>query len=163
MPRLFVRPESSPIGHSVYSSSSSTDLIILPLIILFAIFGMLYIESLFQLHERRRLLAEIQLAIETGLASISNLNPLSHKTKGKINNYNKVFVYEVGKLEGFIAEENTCCSICLEDYKESDECRVLYKCKHVYHKECIDLWLVRDQRCPLCRRDVHGFSIRNYN
>ncbi|KAL5540414.1 hypothetical protein UlMin_044930 [Ulmus minor] len=160
MPRLFPRPQSSPIGHLIFSSSFD-DLIIIALSIIFTIFGMLCIEFLVQLRERRHFLTELLSVIET--ASVLNPNPLSRRTKRKINFYNRVFVYEVRKLEGFIAEENTSCSICLEDYKESNECRVLYKCKHVYHKECIDSWLVRARHCPLCRCDVYGFRKKNKN
>jgi hypothetical protein len=30
------------------------------------------------------------------------------------------------------------CLICLSDYEAADEVRQLTKCKHLYHKECID-------------------------
>jgi hypothetical protein len=34
--------------------------------------------------------------------------------------------------------ENERCLICLSDYEAADEVRQLTKCKHLYHKECID-------------------------
>ncbi|KAH7550050.1 hypothetical protein ACOSP7_024835 [Xanthoceras sorbifolium] len=43
------------------------------------------------------------------------------------------------------------CCICLEEFKEGDECRVRSKCNHIYHKPCIDMWLLRHKHCPLCR------------
>lgn len=47
------------------------------------------------------------------------------------------------------------CVICLDDFKDGDECRVLRpKCNHMYHKTCIDLWLTKDNHCPLCRGSV---------
>lgn len=30
------------------------------------------------------------------------------------------------------------CLICLSDYEEAEELRQLNKCKHLYHRECID-------------------------
>ncbi|KAH7424359.1 hypothetical protein KP509_11G004200 [Ceratopteris richardii] len=46
------------------------------------------------------------------------------------------------------------CHICLAEYEEGDNLRVL-PCNHEYHKVCIDKWLREVHRiCPLCRRDV---------
>ncbi|KAJ5907593.1 hypothetical protein N7495_000275 [Penicillium taxi] len=44
------------------------------------------------------------------------------------------------------------CLICLCDYEAAEEVRKLSKCKHVYHKDCIDQWLTTGRNsCPLCR------------
>ncbi|KAK8662282.1 hypothetical protein V6N13_091866 [Hibiscus sabdariffa] len=45
----------------------------------------------------------------------------------------------------------TDCVICLEVFKDGDSCRVLPICKHLYHRFCIDQWLVKNRHCPLCR------------
>jgi hypothetical protein len=51
------------------------------------------------------------------------------------------------------SEDTPRCTICLQDYQESDQVRVLL-CKHYFHKECIDTWLSEQNvRCPLCRHD----------
>ncbi|KAH6784402.1 RING-H2 finger A2A [Perilla frutescens var. hirtella] len=58
--------------------------------------------------------------------------------------------YEGGGL-GFEPLE---CSVCLSLYEEGDEVRKL-KCKHTFHKGCVDTWLQQDYAtCPLCRRAV---------
>ncbi|WCJ23299.1 RING/U-box superfamily protein [Euphorbia peplus] len=44
---------------------------------------------------------------------------------------------------------NNECSICLDELKSQDNCGVLIRCKHVYHKFCINVWLaIQDERCP---------------
>ncbi|KAB5544007.1 hypothetical protein DKX38_012119 [Salix brachista] len=45
----------------------------------------------------------------------------------------------------------SCCSICLQDYKDSDLLRLLPECGHFFHAQCIDLWLKLHPTCPICR------------
>ncbi len=44
------------------------------------------------------------------------------------------------------------CSVCLENMKFRQHIRSL-TCDHKFHKRCIDSWLVKDKRCPICRCD----------
>uniref|UniRef100_A0A7N0T825 RING-type E3 ubiquitin transferase n=1 Tax=Kalanchoe fedtschenkoi TaxID=63787 RepID=A0A7N0T825_KALFE len=50
---------------------------------------------------------------------------------------------------GFAAEE---CAICLADFAEGDEIRVLPDCGHGFHAQCIDRWLAARSSCPSCRQ-----------
>jgi len=46
------------------------------------------------------------------------------------------------------------CVICLEEYQDEEELRVL-PCRHEYHVTCIDNWLTtRKKFCPICKRDI---------
>lgn len=42
------------------------------------------------------------------------------------------------------------CTICLESVKEGEYIRYL-KCRHGFHKDCIDKWLLLQRICPYCR------------
>jgi len=46
------------------------------------------------------------------------------------------------------------CSICLSAVEEGDSLRRLPACGHHFHQACIDLWLLRQNKCPLCKTDV---------
>jgi len=49
--------------------------------------------------------------------------------------------------------------ICLCDYEAAEEVRQLGKCRHLYHRECIDEWLTTGRNsCPLCRGQGVGES-----
>ncbi|XP_050236922.1 RING-H2 finger protein ATL66-like [Mercurialis annua] len=62
----------------------------------------------------------------------------------------RVFQYKIGEK---IALEDECV-ICLEDFKEGDKCKILTRCNHIYHKACVDRWIVNDAHCPICRECV---------
>jgi hypothetical protein len=48
--------------------------------------------------------------------------------------------------------EQSTCPICMV---EDTQARVVLACKHKFHLECIDGWLVRNHGdCPLCRGDI---------
>ncbi|CAL8114152.1 unnamed protein product [Orchesella dallaii] len=46
------------------------------------------------------------------------------------------------------------CSICIDNFEVGEEVRVL-PCSHVFHKPCIDPWLIHSsRRCPNCKGKV---------
>ncbi|KAI5063565.1 hypothetical protein GOP47_0022112, partial [Adiantum capillus-veneris] len=46
------------------------------------------------------------------------------------------------------------CVVCLTDFQEAENVRLLPKCEHCFHPECIDMWLFSHTTCPLCRRSL---------
>ncbi|KAK9112404.1 hypothetical protein Scep_019923 [Stephania cephalantha] len=47
--------------------------------------------------------------------------------------------------------EMTECAICLTEFAEGDEIRVLPQCGHGFHVGCVDTWLGSHSSCPSCR------------
>lgn len=45
------------------------------------------------------------------------------------------------------------CAVCIEGYKASDVIRIL-PCKHIFHKSCVDPWLLEQRSCPMCKLDI---------
>lgn len=45
------------------------------------------------------------------------------------------------------------CAVCLNEFHDGDLMRQL-PCKHYFHRHCIDKWLRRNQKCPLCMGDI---------
>ena len=50
------------------------------------------------------------------------------------------------------------CSICLEDMKKDED---LYRapCRHKFHRECLDSWLAKNNRCPMCNDKVRATPV----
>ncbi|KFK41652.1 hypothetical protein AALP_AA2G155300 [Arabis alpina] len=46
------------------------------------------------------------------------------------------------------------CAICLSELVKGDKARLLPKCKHSFHVECIDMWFQSHSTCPICRNTV---------
>lgn len=49
------------------------------------------------------------------------------------------------------------CSVCLSEFENEEHGRVLPKCKHAFHVECIDAWFQFHSNCPLCRAPVYQY------
>lgn len=45
------------------------------------------------------------------------------------------------------------CRICLCDYESGEKIRTL-TCFHSFHCTCIDPWLEKNTKCPICRTDL---------
>ncbi|XP_027179147.1 E3 ubiquitin-protein ligase RHA2B-like [Coffea eugenioides] len=58
------------------------------------------------------------------------------------------------KKTRFIMDDSIECAVCLSLFEEGEFVRKL-KCKHIFHKDCLDRWLQQDwATCPLCRTTV---------
>lgn len=56
------------------------------------------------------------------------------------------------------------CAVCLCEFEPEDKLRLLPKCSHAFHMECIDTWLLSHSTCPLCRASLlPEFSSPNSN
>ncbi|GFO30859.1 RING finger protein [Plakobranchus ocellatus] len=45
------------------------------------------------------------------------------------------------------------CAVCIEPYKDGDVIRLM-PCRHVFHKSCVDPWLLDHRTCPMCKLDI---------
>lgn len=43
------------------------------------------------------------------------------------------------------------CAVCLTELAAGDTARVLPRCGHAFHVDCVDMWLRSHSTCPLCR------------
>ncbi|XP_017568865.2 RING finger protein 148 [Pygocentrus nattereri] len=50
------------------------------------------------------------------------------------------------------AEENNC-AVCIDPFKRGDIVTTL-PCSHLFHKTCIEPWLLEHHTCPMCKYDI---------
>ncbi|CBI19213.3 unnamed protein product, partial [Vitis vinifera] len=63
------------------------------------------------------------------------------------------FVYSAVKAHK-IGKEGLECAVCLNEFEDDETLRLLPKCNHVFHSDCIDLWLASHVTCPVCRANL---------
>ncbi|OIW02539.1 hypothetical protein TanjilG_12853 [Lupinus angustifolius] len=61
-------------------------------------------------------------------------------------------IFRFGSLRG--QKEGLECAICLKRFEDHELLRLLPKCNHAFHVECVDMWLNEHSTCPLCRDKV---------
>lgn len=61
-------------------------------------------------------------------------------------------VFRFGVLQG--EKDGLECAVCLNRFEPAEVLRLLPKCKHAFHVECVDTWLDSHSTCPLCRYRV---------
>lgn len=72
--------------------------------------------------------------------------------------------FRFSSLKG--SREGLECSICLSRFEDVEILRLLPKCKHGFHIDCLDRWLEKHSSCPLCRNKVSAddnLSALNYS
>lgn len=112
-------------------------------------YSLLFTFSLIFLLVRRhynRALNQLRKKIQHQHLSQNQLNQLKLKTLTKKD----IEILNSDCSNGF----HELCGICREIYQQNEKVRILY-CKHFFHKECIDNWLLYyNSICPYCKSDI---------
>eukprot|EP00249_Psilotum_nudum_P008666 c21432_g1_i2 orf=246-1922(-) len=63
-------------------------------------------------------------------------------------------IFSFASLRG--PKEGLECAVCLGRYEDTETLRLLPKCKHAFHMNCVDTWLGEHSTCPLCRLRIEA-------
>ncbi|EFJ05379.1 hypothetical protein SELMODRAFT_137241 [Selaginella moellendorffii] len=66
------------------------------------------------------------------------------------------FANPEGGTSSSSSSSSEACAICLGEL--DDRVRVLPKCSHAFHAECVDMWLFSHKTCPTCRSDLSSLE-----
>ncbi|XP_062220547.1 RING-H2 finger protein ATL13-like [Phragmites australis] len=153
-------PASSSVLDNVETKINPRILFIVAILaIVFFVCGLLHllVRHLLRLHRRRR----AQEDAESVTAFQGQLQQLFHLHDAGVDqafiDALPVFLYRnvVGGASGQGAGMDPFdCAVCLCEFSPDDQLRLLPKCSHAFHLECIDTWLLSHSTCPLCRRNL---------
>ncbi|KAL8515755.1 hypothetical protein ACS0TY_014442 [Phlomoides rotata] len=66
-----------------------------------------------------------------------------------------IFKFQKVDKEEKVSDAKLCeCAVCLNEFQEEEKLRIIPNCAHVFHIDCIDIWLQNNANCPLCRRSI---------
>ena len=68
------------------------------------------------------------------------------------NDIPNLFTLDNNTLEKIKNSDNEQCIICLEEFKNGNQCLYL-NCLHLFHSHCIIAWLTKHNTCPICKEN----------
>ncbi|CAF1063113.1 unnamed protein product [Rotaria sordida] len=98
-----------------------------------------FIVIYYRQYERRQIKNKLKKTLAHSIQQILNKTPIIiFNSKNKTNDY---------------IDDDPMCAICLESFIDNEKIRKLI-CLHYFHIGCIDPWLLANQSCPLCNRNI---------
>ncbi|KAM0974693.1 hypothetical protein ACFX2C_017839 [Malus domestica] len=115
--------------------------------VLSVMFAFLFTLLVYAKYCHRRVPVQEHSLLETGLISRSTRFSGIDKTVIEALPF-----FRFSSLKG--SREGLECAVCLSKFEDIEILRLLPKCKHAFHINCIDHWLEKHSSCPLCRHKV---------
>lgn len=131
---------------SVAATQIMVLVIVLSLILLFMGIGLLVIVHICIVGRafRRGLIGNVTIIETNHQRSIGN-------TSMSKDDLEKLPCYEYITKDSSTSSSPVDCAVCLESFKMGEKCRMLPLCKHSFHAQCVDEWLLQTPICPICR------------
>jgi hypothetical protein len=155
------QPPPSALDNAEAKISPSILFIVAILAIVFFVCGLLHLMVRHLLRLRRRRRRRAREDAESVTAFQGQLQQLFHLHDAGVDqafiDALPVFLYRnvvagAGGEKGEGGKDPFDCAVCLCEFSPDDQLRLLPKCSHAFHLECIDTWLLSHSTCPLCRR-----------
>ncbi|XP_066352126.1 putative RING-H2 finger protein ATL49 [Miscanthus floridulus] len=136
--------------------SPSVLLIILILAVIFFVSGLLHLLVRFLLRPAPRDPGDAYGGDANATAFQGQLQQLFHLHDAGVDQsfIDALPVFLYGAVVSAGGKDPFDCAVCLCEFADDDRLRLLPKCSHAFHVDCIDTWLLSHSTCPLCRRSL---------
>ncbi|XP_062191098.1 putative RING-H2 finger protein ATL49 [Phragmites australis] len=136
--------------------SPSVLIIILILAVIFFVSGLLHLLVRFLLRPAPRDPGDAYGGDANATAFQGQLQQLFHLHDAGVDQafIDALPVFLYGAVVGAGGKDPFDCAVCLCEFADDDRLRLLPKCSHAFHVDCIDTWLLSHSTCPLCRRSL---------
>lgn len=139
-------PPADPLLRLRFNKTMAAVLIILVVVFFLLGFVSIYTRQCAERRIRGRL--DLAAAIAGGMEHRQD-----HGLDPAIIDAFPTFVYsEVKSLK--LGRATLECAVCLNEFRDDETLRLIPKCCHVFHPNCIDAWLVNHSTCPVCRANL---------
>ncbi|CAH8357150.1 unnamed protein product [Eruca vesicaria subsp. sativa] len=123
-------------------------------IIIASVLTILFLIAFFTLCFRRCMEQAVDASVNLTLGEIRATNAtVARSLDPSIIETFPTFVYSEVKTQK-IGNGALECAICLNEFEDDEMLRLLPKCDHVFHPNCIDAWLQGHVTCPVCRNNL---------
>ncbi|CAL5415469.1 unnamed protein product [Camellia sinensis] len=139
------RPYTTTEGYALTGKVMLSAILILFAVVIFLICLHIY-ARFYLLRSRRRQLRRRNHLIFTLEPNSLTVTSASGGLDAIILSSLPVFVYSAETHP-----ESLECAVCLSEFQENEKGRLLPKCNHSFHIDCIDMWFHSHSTCPLCR------------
>lgn len=143
-----------PVTPAIEPDSNKSVIVIMVIIAI-----MFLISALISLYSRkcsdRQAMARgtLDLAASTGATgNPSSQSEPSGLSQATIETFPTFLYSDVKSFK--IGKDTLACAVCLSEFQDHDTLRMIPKCCHVYHPNCIDVWLASHTTCPVCRANL---------
>ncbi|TKY44593.1 E3 ubiquitin-protein ligase ATL42 [Spatholobus suberectus] len=141
-----VRAQTEPSGDAVSNFQPSLAVVI-------GILGVMFLLTFF-------LLMYAKLCQRRASAPVRDPEnqPTLMRSRSRFSGIDKTVIeslpfFRFSSLKG--SKEGLECAVCLSKFEDVEILRLLPKCKHAFHIDCIDHWLEKHSSCPICRHKVN--------
>ncbi|XP_010687706.2 RING-H2 finger protein ATL13 [Beta vulgaris subsp. vulgaris] len=159
MGKSYSPPPLQPPQHNLESASLNLEnkispsiiLIIIILAIIFFVSGLLHLLVRFLLRPNQRDPDEF---LDNVTALQGQLQQLFHLHDAGVDQsyIDTLPIFQYKTIIGL--KDPFDCAVCLCEFEGDDKLRLLPKCSHAFHVDCIDTWLLSHSTCPLCRASL---------
>ncbi|KAL4499033.1 hypothetical protein ABPG72_016935 [Tetrahymena utriculariae] len=161
---LFVANENTQIKFQVYplsSGSGGSNLIILYIIL--GALGFIVLVYIIYIVRRSKMIRRSNQQFAQNVANqqanlqgqqqgrVRQQQQLQKLTIEQLNEYMPIQSFDKNMMK---APSSELCSVCLEEFVFNKDLVRVTICQHVFHNECLEEWLKKQQNCPSCRQEL---------